>query len=159
MSSYLPCDEYIGDEVVVSWYNSVTKLWVTEISMVSEDPYGQIPIQSAGPAAGQPYWVGKRFTSRIKTLPIRSPNELNDVKRLSKVHVYLDESHGGTITVGDEMEEESSEIIYEESGPFSGKISTVVDGGYAESPFIEIFTDSVYPFRLLALEMDLRKYK
>lgn len=159
MSDYLPCDEYIGESVVVVYYDRGTSSWIAETSTVLEDPYGMIRLDASGPAEGDPYWVGKTFESIIKTLPIRQPNELGKVARISSIDTYLKNSHGGVLEVGDERHETQHNLVYEDSDRFTGKVETVVNGSFGEEQYVKITTTSNEPFRLLALDMNIRTYE
>lgn len=158
MSNYLPCNEYIGEEVVVSYYDEGSQRWITEEARVLEDPYGMILLQSPGPSVGSPYWVGKRFSSTMKTMPIRSPNTLNDKKRIASIHAYIDNSLGGTVEVGTEEGSQSADLSYGSDSPESGKITIPAGSGYGEDPYVKVSTDSIYPLNLLALEIELSRY-
>lgn len=159
MIGYLPCEEYIGESVVVVYYDRGSKQWISEETTVLDDPYGMVALSVSGPAVGDPYWVGKTFESIMKTLPIREPNKLGKVARISSIVTYLKDSQGGVLEIGDERHSTQHDLVYEDSERFTGKVETIVDGSFGEEQYIKITTTSNEQFRLLALDMNIRTYE
>ena len=150
----LPCDEYIGESVYVVYYKDG---WHVEETVVSEDPYGIVTVDAVLDI-GTPYWIGKNFASRIKTLPLVSPSETGKKSRVSGVSLYVNNSYGGSLIIND-----GEKIIpfdgYGDSKNFTGKVTAVHGGKYEDEPQIEIYTDEVYNLRFLAIELNRKQYE
>jgi len=152
---YIPCSEYIGENVYLIFYDSVNSEWVAEYVSVLSDPYGMI-YRSIGLDVDQPYWVGKKFGSTLKTMPLLAPGETGKKTRISEISLYVNNSSGGSLIVDGNTIDFTG---YEGSENFTGKVSAPYSGKYEDEPQIEIFTDEIYNLRILAIELNRRQYE
>jgi len=149
---YIPCDEYIGEQVYLIYYRGG---WKVEQVTVSEDPYGMIYTE-ATIDVGRPYWVGKEFTSRMKTLPLLAPRETGKKLRVSNISMYVHNSRGGSLVVDGA---EVPFVGYTVGEDYTGKVQAKYGGRYADEPQIEITTDGIYNLRILAIEINRKQYE
>jgi len=153
---YIPCNEYIGENVFLIFYNSVTLAWVVEEVEVSDgsegQPYGMI-FRDVALDVDQPYWVGKNFESVLKTLPLVSPGQTGKKARASELGLYVLNSQGGVL----ETDNGTYNLVYPSTGDYTGKIDTSFGGEYTEEPQFEITTDEIYNLRILAMEFNYRR--
>jgi len=150
--AYIPCDEYIGENVYLIFYDSVGLEWIAEEVEVLSDPYGMI-FRSIGLDVDQPYWVGKNFESVLKTLPLVSPGQTGKKARASELGLYVLNSQGGVL----ETDSGTHTLSYPSTGDYTGKIDTSFGGEYTEEPQFEITTDEIYNLRILAMEFNYRR--
>jgi hypothetical protein len=148
---YIPCDEYIGEQVYLIYYRGG---WQVEQVTVSEDPYGMI-YTDALLEVGKPYWVGKNFESLVKTLPIVNPQVTGKKARISEFNLYVHNSQGGVLEAGGE----EYALSYPDGELYTGKIESSFGGIYTEEPQITVSTDEIYNLRILAMEYVYRQYE
>lgn len=151
-TNYLICDEYIGETVYLVYYND--NQWNIEEKFVNDglstEPYGTILIDFI-PSIGQPYWVGKNFSSVLKTMPIVGAAQTGKTRRLSEINLYVHESQEGQVN--------GQDISYPSEGEYTGKIKSLIGTNFTEEPQIEISTDGIYQLHMLALEFADKQYK
>ncbi len=156
MGGSVYCNYYELEDVVVIYYDLNRGEWIIEEQQVVGEA---IQLDSDGPGENQPYWVGKKFTSEVKTFPIVMPGRLNKKARISSVSAFLHRSHGGEAEVGNEQGNDHQDISYDDTELFSGRKELPVGSGYSEEPYVAIRTDGYSPFNLLALDVNYRKYE
>jgi hypothetical protein len=145
---------YEGMEVYVLYYDE-DRGWVIEEGVVES---GQVEIDSDGPLTDQTYYIGLKYTSLIKTLPIRQQGELNKRGRVSHVDVYLNESRGGQITIGDE-EKSFTDDIKDNTSKSTGRKRTTIGSGYKDEIFVQIETEELYALNILGIDVKYRQYE
>lgn len=147
---------YEGMTVVVIYKDRARNIWFAEEGVVVD---GVVTFDSDGPVPNQPYWIGVKYVSDVKTFPIRHQGKLNQKSRVSEIAVYLQDSQGGHAVTGSEKSSSSKEIPYDDEELYSGKKSLISGSGYVEEAYLRIYTEGIKPFNLLALDVNFRQYE
>lgn len=148
---------YEGLEVVVIYYNTNSFEWVFEEGTVEN---GAVELSTSGPITNQKYWIGKKYSSVMETLPIKGSVGLNKTARSSHVDLYLRESQEGSVEViNSDGTSRSADIEYDDTELFSGKKRVNVGSRYSDEISVKIVSSGYRPFHVLALDVDLNIFE
>ena len=145
---------YEGREVVVIYHT--VEGWVSEEGVVEN---GVVEIEGVGPLTNERYYIGIKFSSTMKTFPLRAPGNLNKQSRLSRVDLYLaNQCDDLELTIGGEKRSVTKDVEYPDDFD-GGKVSVNVGSSYEEEPFIQVIARGMQECNLLAIDAVFRQYE